>query len=108
MQVEMIGNHQSQWGEGPIWYNNQLLYVDIEGHQVVLFDPETGEEQLIDVGERVGTVVPRAKGGLVIAGDSGIQFLDPSTSALQPVVDPEPNIETNRFNDGKCDPSGRF
>ena len=108
MQVELAGNYEAQWGEGPIWYDNVLYYVDIEGHKVIRFDPATGDERIYDVGERVGTVVPRAKGGLVIAGDTGFHFLDSESGELTAIADPEPEIETNRFNDGKCDPSGRF
>jgi sugar lactone lactonase YvrE len=60
------------------------------------------------VGERVGTVVPRASGGLVIAGDSGFAFLDPGSGEITPIADPEKDKLDNRFNDGKCSPDGRF
>lgn len=108
MQVETVGSHESQWGEGPIWHDGRLYYVDIEAHKVIRFDPQSGDEQVLDVGERVGTVVPRSKGGLVIAGDTGFHFLDSTSGALTTIADPEPGIDTNRFNDGKCDPAGRF
>jgi len=107
--VETVGRHVAQWGEGPLWWKGRLLYVDIEGHKVLCFDPDRGEEESWDVGERVGTVVPRASGGLVIAGDNGISFFDPSTGEKKTVADPESEKRPdNRFNDGKCDPSGRF
>jgi sugar lactone lactonase YvrE len=105
---EPIGAHVSQWGEGPIWHRNRLLYVDIEAHKILSFDPNTRQEKIWEVGERVGTVVARGKGGLVWAGDSGIAFLDESTGQSTPVADPEPDLPNNRFNDGKCDPAGRF
>lgn len=104
-----VGNRVSSWGEGPIWWKGALFYVDIAGHAVIRFDPSTGEERVWDTGERTGTVVPRSKGGLVIAGDSGFSFLDPLTGEKTPIADPEPDKKPqNRFNDGKCDPSGRF
>ncbi len=108
MIIEPIGTHRSQWGEGPIWCRNSLYYVDIEGHRVIRFHPETGEETQWDVGERVGTVVPRESGGLVIAGDRGFHLLDESDGRLTPIHDPEPGMTDNRFNDGKCSPDGRF
>ena len=108
MIPEPIGERRSLWGEGPLWHDGRLLYVDIEGHAVVYLDPATGEEQVIEVGERVGCVVPRTSGGLVMAGDNGYSFLDPDTSTKTPVADPEPDIADNRFNDGKCDTAGRF
>jgi sugar lactone lactonase YvrE len=108
--VEMIvtGNYRAQWGEGPIWWKNALYYVDIEKHQVIRFDPTSGEETFWNVGQRVGTVVPRADGGLLCAGDNGFFFLDTETGTTTPINDPEPDKSNNRFNDGKCSPDGAF
>lgn len=106
--VEPVGQHLSIWGEGPLWHQNRLLYVDIEAYKILAYHPDTQEEKIWNVGERVGTVVPRAGGGLVWAGDSGFHFLDESTGLSTPVGDPEPELPENRFNDGKCDPAGRL
>ena len=105
---EPVGSHVSVWGEGPLWHRDRLLYVDIEGHKILSFDPVSGAEKIWNVGERVGTVVARAGGGLAFAGDHGFQFLDEDTGAVTRVVDPEADNPGNRFNDGKCDPAGRF
>lgn len=103
-----VGQHVSQWGEGPLWHRDRLLYVDIEGHKILSFDPRTGAEKIWDVGERVGTVVARKGGGLAFAGDNGISFLDEVSGKVTAIADPESDIPHNRFNDGKCDPAGRF
>ena len=108
MTPELVGTHVSQWGEGPLWHGNRLLYVDIEAHKILSFDPVTGKETIWDVGQRVGTVVPRASGGLVWAGDDGFFFMDETTGVSTPIADPELGIADNRFNDGKCDPAGRL
>lgn len=108
MLIEPVGEFRATWGEGPIWTGDRLLYVDIEGHKVISYDPEKGSELVWDVGERVGTVVPRAAGGLVIAGDRGFSFLDETSGKVTPIADPEPEKENNRFNDGKCAPDGYF
>lgn len=108
LKPEVVGNRVSQWGEGPIWTGDRLLYVDIEGHLVVALDPTTGAEKVWAVGQRVGTVVPRAAGGLVWAGDDGFFFLNEETGESMPIANPEPELEDNRFNDGKCDPAGRL
>lgn len=108
LEILPIGTIRSQWGEGPIWWQGALYYVDIEGHRVHRFDPATGDERSWDVGQRVGTVVPRESGGLVIAGDHGLFFLDEETGHLTAIADPEPDQADNRFNDGKCSPDGRF
>jgi sugar lactone lactonase YvrE len=108
IRTEPVGQTRCQWGEGPIWWQGVLYYVDIEGKRVHRFDPADGSEQSWDAGQRVGTVVPRESGGLVIAGDHGLSFLDPETGTLTPIADPEADKPDNRFNDGKCSPDGRF
>ena len=108
IHIEPVGNSRSQWGEGPIWWRDALYFVDIEGHLVHRFDPADGGEKSWDVGQRVGTVVPRESGGLVIAGDHGLFFLDEESGQLTAIADPEADKPDNRFNDGKCSPDGRF
>lgn len=107
ISIEVAGKLQSQWGEGPIWWDGALYYVDIEGKRVCRYMPETCEEKSWDVGRRVGTVVPRENGGFVIAGDGGFFFFDEKTGEIAPIDDPEPDKPDNRFNDGKCSPDGR-
>ncbi len=106
--TEPVGHIRCQWGEGPVWWRDALYFVDIEGHCVHRYDPADGSEQTWNVGQRVGTVVPRESGGLVIAGDHGFLFLDEETGALTSIADPEHDKPDNRFNDGKCAPDGRF
>lgn len=107
--MESVGSYEAKWGEGPMWYDNKLYYVDIEGHRVCYFDPETGDEATCEVGERVGFVVPREKGGFVIGGDNGLSFLSTNLGTKETFADPEPDKKPdNRFNDGKCDPAGRI
>jgi sugar lactone lactonase YvrE len=108
IRTEPVGRIRCQWGEAPIWWQGALYFVDIEGHLVHRFDPADGSERSLDVGQRVGTVVPRAGGGLIVAGDHGFFFLDEETGALTPIADPEYDKPDNRFNDGKCSPDGRF
>jgi len=86
----------------------RLVYVDIESHKVISFDPLSGDERIWDVGQRVGTVVPRKSGGFLAAGDHGFFFLDEESGELTAIADPEAEKENNRFNDGKCSPDGHF
>ncbi len=109
LSIKTIGERVSTWGEGPVYWEDHLLYVDIEDHKLVRLEPETGDEAIWDMGERIGTVVPRTSGGYLCAGDTGIYTFDPNTGEKNNLADPEPDKrETNRFNDGKCDPAGRF
>ncbi|HAV11882.1 MAG TPA: gluconolaconase, partial [Opitutae bacterium] len=107
--LKTIGKHVSQWGEGPIWWNDHLLYVDINGKQLIKLNPETEKETVWDIGERIGTVVPTDGVDVIYAGDTGYVRFNPATGEKTHLGDPEAALrETNRFNDGKCDPAGRF
>lgn len=109
-EAELALDARALLGEGPIWdARGQVLYwVDISGAKVHVHDPATGEDRAIDVGQPVGTVVPRRSGGVMVALRDGFAALDLDTGALNMIVDPEAHLPQNRFNDGKCDPAGRF
>lgn len=107
--VRSVGNQFSKWGEGPVWWKHALFYVDIEGHRLIRFDPEKNKEQIWEIGERIGTVVPTERNEVIYAGDSGIVRFDLDSGHKTLLADPEAKLRgKNRFNDGKCDPAGRF
>jgi sugar lactone lactonase YvrE len=108
IEIEAVGTFVSKWGEGPVWWNDCLYYLDIEGHTICRFHPETGKETSWNVAQRIGVVVPRSSGGFVFGGDQGLFFLDEMTGNTVAIVDPESDKPDNRFNDGKCSPDGRF
>ena len=109
-RAKTIGKKISQWGEGPIWWDNYLFYVDIAGNKILRLKPETSEESIWDVGERIGTIVPSKNDDEVIyAGDTGYVRFNLKTGSKTALADPEASMRgKNRFNDGKCDPAGRF
>ena len=108
--VELLVDAHAQVGEGPLWDEEQqvLYWVDILGSLLYIYDPATGENRVLDVGRHVGTVVTRASGGLMLAVREGFASFDLETQELTLIANPEAHITGNRFNDGKCDPAGRF
>lgn len=107
--VELVLDAKARLGEGPIWHarKNLLYWLDIENGEVHVFDPASGRDRVLNVGQQVGTVVPRARGGVMLAVAKGFASLDLESGAFAVVANPEPSTG-NRFNDGKCDPAGRF
>jgi len=97
-------------GEGAIWNHqtNTFWWVDIEGRKLNIYDPETKSNREIDVKERIGTVVPSKNGGAIIALENGIFHLDLETEKMNLICNPLEELDTIRFNDGKCDPAGRL
>ena len=109
-KVKLVIDAKAKLGEGPIWdYEKKLLYwIDIIKKEIYIFNPHTGTERIIKTGQMIGTIVPRKAGGMVLALENGFYFLDEETEQLTFIADPESDIPGNRFNDGKCDPAGRF
>ena len=110
MNAELVLDAKATLGEGAIWHapSQRLYWVDIEGEKVHAFHPADGTDVSYDVGQMVGTVVPRSSGGLMLAVHHGFAAFDPESGELTIIHDPERHLTDNRFNDGKCDPAGRF
>lgn len=108
--AEVVFPQPSELGEGALWdVSRGLLYwVDIVQHKVFAFDPNNRSNLAYDVGEDVGTVVLTENDQLLLALRSGFAVLDPTTGDLRRLGDPEEDKPHTRFNDGKCDPRGRF
>lgn len=107
---ELVVDARAALGEGPCWHapSGKLYWVDIEGRTLHVHDPAGEPDLVYEMGLRVGAAVPRASGGLVLATEHGFQAFDLQSRVLTPLADPEGHLPDNRFNDGKCDPRGRF
>lgn len=108
--AELIYHNYAALGEGSLWDGDsqQLYWIDIMRNQVYIFNPEANTNMGYDVKTNVGTVVLREKGGLMLALSTGFASLDLESGTVELLGDPESDIPNNRFNDGKCDPQGRF
>ncbi len=109
--IQLMIDAQAQLGEGAIWHPEQqkLYWIDIEGKQLHIFDPATKNDQIHEFEQRIGTVVPARKGGVLVALQDGIYHYLPESKKLSFLAAPQGhNPEQYRFNDGKCGPQGRF
>lgn len=109
MKAELLFDAKATLGEGPAWHekNQTLCWVDILEKRVY-----AGAELLVELDDFVGCLAPRKNGNLILAlsGDEGrASFVDFDLSTSQQTVLFALNESaTNRMNDGKCDPAGRF
>jgi sugar lactone lactonase YvrE len=101
---------RAEVGEGPAWDDRigVVWWVDILVGAVHRFDPARGQDEVIEVGQPVGAVVPRNSEGLALALEHTFVTFDPATQELVKIHDIEPGREETRVNDGKCDRQGRF
>ncbi len=123
-------------GEGPVWDQEEgfLYWVDIIPGQIHWFHPESGKDESVTLEKTVGAVALRAKGGLIAALSDGFYLVDMNMDRnrnrdkdrdrdidkdkdkgkdkpsfhVSTVCLPGDILPGQRFNDGKCDPAGRF
>jgi sugar lactone lactonase YvrE len=109
--VELVLDAQARVAEGPVWddRSGSLVWVDIMGNLVHRYDPARDRDKAIDVGQAVGAAALRRDvEGLVLAVRDGFAIFDEATAKLEIVAPVEADVPTNRMNDGKADPAGRF
>lgn len=96
--------------EGPCWDESTrtLVWVDILAGVVNTVDPLSGHRQRHALGMPVSAVAPRVHGGWVAAVERGFLLLDAGWGAAGDVIDAPGQPVGTRFNDGHCDPEGRF
>ncbi len=109
-EVEFVLDARAELAEGPVWdeRTSELIWVDILAGHVHRFRPSDGRTSRMEVGQPVGAIALRKQGGLVLALRDGFAVLDPGATSVRFVAPVEAELATNRMNDGKCDPAGRF
>jgi L-arabinonolactonase len=98
-------------GESPRWNvdDQALWWVDIYQPSLNRFDPATGENRQYPMPEHIGCFSFTRSGRIIAGTQSGIVLIDlEPTIKLERVFDLNPHQAGFRFNDGRCDPTGRF
>jgi len=110
LTVEVVWTAESKLGEGPVWDDETetVLWVDIKGRRLNAYDVKHNVNRSIELWTEVGAIALRSSGSLVAATREGFALLDRVTGTLDVLSDPEAQLTENRFNDGRCDPAGRF
>lgn len=107
-QAELVVDEKAILGEGPHWDGHVLYWVDIMSKKLHLYNPEHQQNDTVQLDQYIGAVIPAENGKLVVGLQNGIHLLDLQTKEVTFIGDPETDLPHNRFNDGKCDPSGRL
>lgn len=104
MQAELLLDAQALLGEGPAWdAKTQTLYwVDILEKRIY-----AGTELLAQLDDFIGCLAPCKNGHLILGMRASFVDFEPATSR-QTLLAVLTESATNRVNDGKCDPAGRF
>jgi sugar lactone lactonase YvrE len=108
--VQLAIANVSLLGESPLWHpvEQVLYYCDIPGRTLNRFDPRTADSRHWSFDTNVACCAPMLDGGLLLAMRDGLFKFDPRTGQRKHLLDAPYDPATERFNDGKCDPQGRF
>lgn len=110
-EIKCVLQRRALVGECPRWHPTEraLYWVDIYEPSLNRFDPKTGENRRWAMPERIGCFAFRKAGGIIAGMQSGIAFVDLDGGVkVRRLFDLEPDNPNSRFNDGRCDPAGRF
>jgi sugar lactone lactonase YvrE len=104
MNAKLLLDAKATLGEGPAWdAKTQTLYwVDILEKRIY-----AGTEFLAQLDDLIGCLAPRKNGNLILGTRLGFADLEPASVQLTFLTSLD-ELPTNRVNDGKCDPAGRF
>lgn len=107
--AEQVTDVCTEHGEGVVWDGpaGVVRFVDLEAGGLMTYDPVSGDVSRQEIGKIAACVRPRRAGGLVVAAERTFVLLGPDGTVegeLGPIFDDE----RIRFNDGGCDPAGRF
>lgn len=108
MLCERVLNVKAAIGEGPVWDDRAqcLYFVDILSRMIHRYNPATNEDEIFQLNKMVGAIAICQHHRLITALEDGFAFLDFDHKTTQEIwVNKQNDI---RFNDGKCDPEGRF
>ena len=110
MGPEVVSGIICELGEGPLWDDSkkQICWVDILNGNIHEWCPKTDALNTISVGQMIGAMAISNQQNYIAALKDGFGFVNRKTGKVDMITNPESDVPENRFNDGKCDPAGRF
>ena len=97
-------------GECPVWNISaaRLEWLDIAGRRLSSCDADGGSLERMALPGKAASFAHRRSGGKIIAYRNRIALTDEAFAEQRSFVPDAIDIDRERFNDGACDPAGRF
>ena len=96
----------AELGEGPIWLDDHLWFVDIKGQAIHRCDAQGGQRQSWPTPQPIGFVQPLEDGALIAGLKDGLYRF--RAGRFTPVLHPERGLPANRLNDACTSPDGHL
>src|SRR5689334_25145546 len=106
--VECVWPLQAALGEGPIWFENALWFVDIFGKRIHRFEPAGGGKQSWPAPAKVSFILPEAQGSFLVGFPGAVARFRPDSGEFPILARFEEDHPKNRSNDACVDAQGRL
>jgi sugar lactone lactonase YvrE len=110
LHPETVIDHRCLLGEGPVWdpKRKTICWIDILSGIIHQYSPGQRKHNTFEIHQMIGSIAFCTDGNYIAALQNGFAFIDRETGEIKMITDPEAHLPNNRFNEGKCDPAGRF
>ena len=108
-QATLLLNAGCALGEGPVYDETRdgLYWLDIEKNRIHYLDFASGRSLYLQMDRPIGSMVLTDRGRILAGMDDGVYMIEDLRITPYCLMK-EAADEAIRFNDGKCDPAGRF
>jgi sugar lactone lactonase YvrE len=108
--IDCLLDAKAGTGENPVWSPDEaaLYWIDITAPALHRLDPATGANRSWAMPAAIGAFALMGGGRALVALRSGLAVLDLASGTLAPRAAAPYDVASCRFNDGRCDRSGRF
>ena len=110
MTIDLLLRCENLLGESPLWCarRQRLYWVDIRAPALLACAADGTGLQTWSMPEAIGSFAFCGEDAFVVALKSGIYRHTPGTAGFALLAAPDAGRPEHRFNEGKCDPRGRF
>lgn len=108
LSAALVFDGRAELAEGPVWNDGSLWWVDILAGTLNRLDTATGINSSRSSGDFLGAAVPTIHGDWLMANRNRIVRMNWTDGSMEILATPDVPQDRLRFNDGKCDPRGRF
>ena len=110
MTIEIALDVRAKIGESPTWVvaEGALYWIDVKAPALHRYLPASGMTRTWILTSDIGGFALMEGGYALVALREGIYQLDLNTEALHQITPPPFDPKLFRFNEGACDPNGRF
>ncbi|SBT18315.1 L-arabinolactonase [Marinomonas gallaica] len=110
MDMRCVLDAQAKLAECPRWdeKTQTLYFVDIDSFELHAYNTVSGDHSVRQFDEEIGCFSLAENGGFIAAFRSGVYTFSDFNSPLTLYWQADYDQKTTRFNDGRCDPAGRF